>query len=85
MAQGDFIHFRPDSRNVYVYFRTVKNQGVMVILNGGEEDYAVDWNHFSEITVKFSQKGKNVITGERVRVDEPYIVAAGTAAILEFN
>ena len=85
VAQGDFIHFRPDSRNVYVYFRTVKNQGVMVILNGGEEDYAVDWNHFSEITVKFSQKGKNVITGERVRVDEPYIVAAGTAAILEFN
>ena len=85
VAEGDFIHFRPDSRNVYVYFRTVKNQGVMVILNGGEEVYAVDWNHFSEITVKFAQKGKNVITGERVRVDEPYIVPAGTAAILEFN
>lgn len=84
VTQGDFIHFRPDSRNVYVYFRTVKDQAVMVILNGGKEDYEVDWPHFSEITGKFAKKGKNVITGERVRVDGKYVVEAGSAAILEF-
>ena len=84
-TQGDFVHFRPDGRNVYVYFRTVKGEAVMTILNAGEKDYEVDWNHFSEITAKFAQKGKNVLTGERVRVDEPYVVAAGTAAILQFK
>ena len=56
----------------------------MVILNGGKEDYEVDWPHFSEITGKFAKKGKNVITGERVRVDGKYVVEAGSAAILEF-
>ena len=57
----------------------------MVILNGGKEDYSVDWNHFLEITVKYPQRGKNILTGERVKVDEPYVVAPNTAAIIEFR
>jgi len=85
VAEGDFLHFRPDSRNVYVYFRSVKGETVMVVLNGGKEDYAVDWDHFSEITAKFAAKGKNVMTGERVKVGEKYVVAPGEAAILEFK
>ena len=85
VTKGGFLHFRPDARNVYVYFRTGKKETVMVILNGGTEDYAVDWDHFSEITVKFAQKGKNILTGERVKVDEKYVVAPNTAAILEFR
>ena len=85
VAQGDFVHFRPDKRNVYVYFRTVKGEAVMVILNDGDEDYAVEWNHFSEITAKFAAKGKNVITGERVKAGDDYSVAPHTAAIIEFK
>ena len=85
IAQGNFIHFRPDSRNVYVYFRTVKGEAVMTILNGGKEDYTVDWSHFSEITAKCPNKGKNVITTERVRVGDTYVVEAGTAAVIEFK
>ena len=85
VAQGDFLHFRPDKRNVYVYFRTVKGEAVMVILNDGDKDYEVDWNHFSEITPKFAPKGKNIITGERVKVDDDYVVSPHTAAIIEFK
>ena len=85
VTKGGFVHFRPDERNVYVYFRTGKKESVMVILNGGKEDYAVDWKHFSEITAKFAQKGKNIITGERVRVDDKYVVAPNSVAILEFR
>ena len=85
VAEGDYIHFRPDAANVYVYFRTVKGESVMTILNAGEEDYTVDWPHFSEITAKFAQKGKNVMTGERFRVGEKYVVEPGTAAIIEFR
>ena len=85
VAQGAFTHFRPDSRNVYVYFRTVKGETVMTILNGGKEDYEVDWNHFSEMTANMVPKGKNVMNGERVRVGETYVVEAGKAAILEFK
>ena len=85
VTQGDLVHFRPDGRNVYVYFRTVKGECVMTIINAGKEDYTVDWDHFSEITAKFAQKGKNIITGERVKVDQKYVVEAQSAAILEFR
>ena len=85
VGEGKLTHFRPDSRNVYVYFRTVKDEAVMVILNGGKEDYTVDWDHFSEITAKFAKKGKNVITGERMKIGDDYVVEPGTAAILEFR
>ena len=85
VAQGDLIHFRPDAANVYVYFRTVKGECVMTILNGGKKDYEVDWLHFSEITAKFAQKGKNIMTGERFRLGEKVVVGPGEAAILEFK
>ena len=85
VANGDFVHFRPGEPNVYVYFRTVKGEAVMTILNAGEKDYTVDWDHFSEITAKFAQKGKNVITGERIRVGDGYVVEPGTAAIIELR
>jgi len=85
VGEGKFTHFRPDSRNVYVYFRTVKDEAVMVILNGGKEDYTVDWDHFSEITAKFAKKGRNVITGDRMKIGDEYVVEPGAAAILEFR
>ncbi len=85
VTQGDMIHFRPDARNVYVYFRVVKGEAVMVILNGGKEDYAVDWDHFSEITAKHAKRAKNVMTGERLKVGEKYVVEPGAAAILEIK
>ncbi len=84
VAKGDFIHFRPDSRNVYVYFRRVKGETVMVILNGGKEDFTVDWDRYSEVTGSITRKGRNVMTGERVKPGDKYVVAAGDAVILEF-
>lgn len=85
VTQGDMIHFRPDSRNVYVYFRVVKGEAVMVILNGGKKDYEVEWDHFSEITANQAKRAKNVMTGERLKVGEKYVVEPGTAAILEIK
>ena len=85
VTRGNMIHFRPDSRNVYVYFRTVKDEAVMVVLNGGTEDYVVDWDHFSEITAKFAKKVKNVMTGERLKVGDRYVVEPGSAAVLEIR
>ena len=85
VAQGNFIHFRPDAANVYVYFRTVKGESVMTILNGGKEDYVVDWPHFSEITANFAKKGKNIMTGERFRLGDKLVVAPGESMVLEFK
>ena len=85
VAQGNMIHFRPDAANVYVFFRTLKGEGVMTILNAGKKDYVVDWPHFSEITATFAKKGKNIMTGEYFRQGEKVVVAPGEAVILEFK
>ena len=85
VAQGNMIHFRPDAANVYVFFRTLKGEGVMTILNGGKKDYVVDWPHFSEITATFAKKGKNIMTGEHFRQGEKIVVGPGEAVILEFK
>ena len=85
VAQGNMIHFRPDAANVYVYFRTLKGEGVMTVLNAGDKDYVVDWPHFSEITATFAKKGKNIMTGEYFRQGEKIVVGPGEAAILEFK
>ena len=57
----------------------------MVVANGGKQDYVVDWYHFSEITAKFAPRGKNIMTGERLKVGDKYVVEPGTAAIFEFK
>ena len=85
VAQGNMIHFRPDAANVYVFFRTLKGEGVMTILNAGKKDYVVDWPHFSEITATFAKKGKNIMTGEYFRQGEKVVVGPGEAVILEFK
>ena len=85
VTKGDFVHFRPDSRNVYVYFRTVKDEAVMVVVNAGKEDYKIDWEHFNEVTSKYSGKGKDIITGERVKVGDKFVVEPSSAAIIELR
>ncbi|MCR5709186.1 MAG: cyclomaltodextrinase N-terminal domain-containing protein [Bacteroidales bacterium] len=84
VTKGGLIHFRPDSRNVYVYFRTYHEGSVMVVLNGGDSDYTIDWPHFKEVTNKFPKIGKDVLGGGRVTVGDKTVVGPGECAIIEF-
>lgn len=46
--KGKLIHFIPEN-GVYVYFRTLENSAVMVILNKNEDAYTLDLDRFREI------------------------------------
>ena len=82
--KGELIHFRPTMGNVYVYFRYLGNDAVMTIINNGQDNYVVEWNRFSEITAKFASKGKNILTGELVRVGDNVVIPAQSSAVIEF-
>jgi glycosidase len=81
---GKTLQFVPEN-NVYVYFRYLDDQAVMVLLNNSnEEDRVVNGERFNEILSNYSE-GKDVITGETVASFESFEVPAKSARIIELN
>lgn len=85
VTEGKLLHFRPTNSNVYVYFRYVKNEAVMTVINNGQDDYLINWSDFEEITSKFAAKGKNIMNGERVKVGNQTYVPAQSSMVIEFK
>jgi glycosidase len=81
---GKTIQFVPEN-NVYVYFRYLDDQAVMVMLNNSdEEDRSVSGERFTEVLSNYS-KGMDVMTGESVSSFETFDIPAKTARIIELN
>ncbi len=57
---GELKHYIPEN-GVYVYFKTYKNNTVMVMLNNTTEDKKVDISRFSE-SIGNKTKGRSVLT-----------------------
>jgi glycosidase len=85
VTQGSLLHYRPENDNVYVYFRYVKKEAVMVVINNGKSNYSVDWNKYQEISSKFASSVRNVITGETILKNSYVMVPGQSAAIFEFK
>ena len=61
---GKTIQFLPHA-NVYVYFRILDNERVMVIINNSEEQKEVEFNRFEEV-LKHVTQGKDIISGKPI-------------------
>ncbi len=85
VTEGSLLHFRPENNNVYLYFRYVENEIVMVVINNGKSDFRVDWDKYQEISSKFATSFCDVITGERFNLKSPITVPGQSAAIFEFK
>jgi hypothetical protein len=79
------LHYRPERDNVYVYFRYVRKEVVMVVINNGKSDFKVDWGKYQEISSKFAASVRNVITGETFLSNSYVMVPGQSAAIFEFK
>jgi glycosidase len=62
IKSGKFVHYLPDS-NVYSYFRTHKDQTIMVVVNGNDEQKQVNLKPFFAQTNAFNS-AKDVLTGK---------------------
>ncbi len=81
---GETLHFVPEN-DVYVYFRYLDNEAVMVMLNNAEEDSrSVSGDRFNEILSKYSS-GKNILTGEKLSSLENFEIDAKSAIIIELK
>jgi glycosidase len=64
---GDLIHFAPleqhGTQSVYVYARRYGDDAVLVVLNKGDREHAVDLPRYSEALTGF-RRARDVVTGE---------------------
>lgn len=80
---GKMLHFAPEN-GVYVYFRFNEDQKVMVILNKNKEEQNIDVTRFAEI-LKGETKGKDVISGQEISLNNSFTAPARQAMILELD
>lgn len=80
---GKLTHFIPKD-NMYVYFRTLGNETVMVIMNGNATENVLNTQRFQEL-LKGKSRAKNVITDEVLPALDTIKVSAKTALILELE
>jgi hypothetical protein len=71
--------------NVYVYFRYLDDEAVMVILNNSDnEARTISGKRFDEILSKYS-RGIDVLTGENLSTLDSFKTDAKSAKIIELK
>jgi glycosidase len=80
---GKTLHFIPEN-NTYGYFRYNDEQVVFVFINNSDKDCTVPWTRFKEISASLKE-GRDVITGQRVQIDDSTLVPAYSTLIIEYK
>lgn len=81
--EGKLVHFIPEE-NIYVYFRSLERETVMIIMNGNETEKKLKTNRFAE-SMQGKTKAKNALTDETIQGLSEITVPAMTALILELE
>lgn len=81
--RGALKHYNP-KQDIYVLFRYTDNDKVMTILSKSEENVQLDLNRFSEL-IDGTEKGKEIISGQLIDLNEGLLVPAKTPMIIDFD
>ncbi|MDR3141105.1 MAG: cyclomaltodextrinase C-terminal domain-containing protein, partial [Tannerellaceae bacterium] len=81
---GKLMQFIPVDNNLYVYFRYIDTECVMVVINNSKEEKTIDWLRYAEMTGGYLQ-GVDVISGHTVTVGELLRIAPQTAQVVHFR
>ena len=80
---GELTHFLPKG-GVYVYFRHLNGERIMVILNKNTGPYALDTTRFAEV-LGTATNGIDIIRGGAYDLTSPLQLTPRTALVLEIN
>ncbi|MDP4206571.1 MAG: alpha-amylase family glycosyl hydrolase, partial [Bacteroidota bacterium] len=80
---GKLKHYVPED-NVYVYFRYDDHKRVMVVLNDKNESKTISTARFSEMLNGYSS-GRDILTGNVIKLNEQVTVPGKTGLILELE
>lgn len=78
---GKLMHFAPKG-GAYVYFRYNDEQKIMVVLNKSSESEELNLRQFAEI-LKGDSMGKNIMSGEKIKLENILTVGPRQALVLE--
>jgi glycosidase len=81
ISEGSMIHFQPNL-GVYVYERRFNDQGIIVILNGANQEVNLPLNRYEEI-LRGKTSGKDILTKRIVSLGEKLTLQAKEVLILE--
>lgn len=81
--RGSFLHFIPED-DVYVYFRTLPDEAVMVVMNANHGEVSLDTNRFSEVLDDYTS-GVDISTGKKIDTKMSIAVSGKTSLILELQ
>ena len=70
--------------NTYAYFRYDEKTAVFVYINNTDEERPLDWSHYDEF-VSGPVKGRDVVSGEHVKLCDGLVVEPRSALIVEFK
>jgi len=70
--------------NVFVYFRYNDKESVMVVINNNEKDATLDLKRFAE-SLNATSKGKEVISGKEISLQNSLTIPAKTSFIIELQ
>ncbi len=80
---GDFLHFIPEN-DVYVYFRTLPDEAVMVVMNHNDGRISLDTSRFNEVLEDY-QTGTDVLSRKAYNLSKSLKIAGKTAKIFELR
>ncbi|MDI3521564.1 MAG: neopullulanase [Anaerophaga sp.] len=81
---GKTLHFVPEN-NVYVYFRYLDNEAVMVILNNSDNvARTLSGKRFDEILSRYNN-GTDILTGKKLSALDSFKIDAKSAKIIELK
>lgn len=81
--EGGLTHFLP-REGVYVYFRYLDEELIMVVLNKNSDPYALDLARFEEV-LGDARQGADIIRGETYDLTSPIELRPRTALVLEID
>jgi glycosidase len=80
---GELLHYLPEN-NVYVYFRSLEDQTVMVVLNNNPEQQTLDLSRFAE-GIKKATTGKELFSQNTLNLNEPLTVKGKSPLVISLN
>lgn len=83
VQQGKLTHYVPED-GIYVYFRTLDKEAVMIIMNNNTSEKKLDTGRFEE-NLKAFKRGKDAITGEEIKKLNKIDVPGKSVKIIELS
>ena len=81
--QGTLTQFIPEN-DVYVYFRILGDEKIMVVLNNSTTDQTLDLTRFREVLPEASN-GLEILSDRSIQLEETLEVSAKTPLIIQLN